>query len=122
LLFQSNSYSTNGALTLSGSTLTNSRFDNSLTYLSDINQGTTTTVTASTNVSLSGAGIVLPQYPTYTIGALPTCNAALVEKQVYVTNGLAAPAYLAVPSSTGTSSQRVGCTNVSGTYQWAYGG
>jgi len=123
LQFINNTWSNSPNETFSSATFGNSVFVNNEAYNSNFLPGTTTTVTGQNNYNQAGGGFALPIYPTYTIGGtLPSCLAYLVGLQAFVSNAPASPTYLGVPSSTGTSSQRVGCTNVSGTYQWAYGG
>jgi hypothetical protein len=55
-----------------------------------------------------------------TIAALETCNRSIWGTEQYVTNGVAAPTFMSVPSTTGTSYQRVGCRSIGGTSEWVY--
>jgi hypothetical protein len=57
----------------------------------------------------------LPEYY-YTIATLPACNAAADGQRLKVSDGVAAPTYLAAVSATGTSKRSVMCAGAS----WIY--
>jgi len=118
LNFTGNTFAGNPTLTLSGTTIVNSKFDGNATYNTEIDQGTALTVTGTNNVSSGTGGIMLPGFKQYTIANLPTCSAATNLAKAYVTNGVASPAFLGAVSTTGAALQPVGCNGTA----WVYGG
>ncbi|MBS0474476.1 MAG: hypothetical protein JSR28_04915, partial [Proteobacteria bacterium] len=66
----------------------------------------------------SSGGLTIPVTPiNYTIATLPAAAAALKGARAFVTNGVAAPALAAVPSTTGAAYCPVYCDGAA----WRYG-
>jgi hypothetical protein len=118
LLFQGVTFAGNAAMTLSGSTLVNSQFNNILSSNNVIAQGTALTVTGVNNISMGTGGISLPAFSSYTIANLPPCSAATNLAKAYVTNGVVSPTFLGAVSTPGPALQSVGCNGGA----WGYGG
>ena len=99
------------------------------TAINSANAGGSTFTLTLPAVNDTFAGVAAPQaltnkqvqFATYVIGTnLPSCIAGTVGNVVAVSNGIAAPTYHQVVSTTGTSTWTVTCTYNGSSYNWVY--